>query len=701
MENAMTHLKKLRNIGIIAHIDAGKTTVTERILFYAGNIRKMGEVHNGQATMDFMKQEQERGITIASAAISCSWNDHQINLIDTPGHVDFMVEVERSLRVLDGVIAVFCALNGVEPQSETVWNQAQKYKVPRIAFINKMDTAGADFDRCIKSMDERLEAMPVRFQIPVFEDDEFIGAIDLIEMKALVHRNGILERVEVPPQYAAEAAGRRIELIERLAECDDRLLEEYLAETAISADTLKRVARHCVVNSLITPVFCGAAYKNKGIQPLIDAVVDYLPSPIDRGEVVGWSIRDHQKTHSRKPSAGEPFAALAFKIIHDPYVGQQTFIRIYSGSISNGDGVFNPGKDRKERIGRILRIRAKEREDLLDASAGEIVALVGMKYTNTGDTLCSSAQPLVLENISVPEAVISVRASVSSQAEIEKLTGSLRKLAMEDPSFHFRTDEETKEVIISGMGELHLEIVLDRLKTEFGVIAQSGEPSISYRETITTEALSNMRYVKQSGGKGHYAHCVIRLEPTTSGAGSVSQGGGFEFLERIKGGAIPREYIPAIQKGVRDAMEEGAYAGYPVVDVRCVLLDGSFHDVDSSEMAFRTAGSMAFKDAFRRAAPVLLEPMMKIEINSPDEYLGDILGDISRRRGKIHSMRRFRKGSQKIDGVVPLREMFGYATTLRTLSSGRATFSMEFMSYSPLPAEMEQLVLKERREKKQ
>jgi elongation factor G len=695
----MMHLKKLRNIGIIAHIDAGKTTVTERILFYAGNIRKMGEVHNGQATMDFMKQEQERGITIASAAISCSWNDHQINIIDTPGHVDFMVEVERSLRVLDGVIAVFCALNGVEPQSETVWNQAQKYKVPRIAFINKMDTPGADFDRCIKSMDERLEANPVRFQIPLFENDEFIGAVDLLEMKALVHRNGVIEATEVPPQYAEEAARRRAELVECLAECDDRLLEDYLAEKPISPEMLKEVARHCVINSLITPVFCGAAYKNKGIQPLIDAVVEYLPSPIDRGEVLGWSIRDHQKTHSRKPSAAEPFAALAFKIIHDPYVGQQTFIRIYSGSIANGDGVFNPGKDRKERIGRILRIKAKEREDLDQASAGEIVALVGMKYTNTGDTLCSAEHPLILENITVPESVISVRASVSSQAENDKLTGSLRKLAMEDPSFHFRTDEETKEVIISGMGELHLEIVLDRLKTEFGVIAQSGEPSISYRETITAEALSNMRYVKQSGGKGHYAHCVIRLEPIASGAASDSKGRGFEFMERIKGGVIPREYIPAIEKGVRDAMEEGVYAGYPVVDIRCVLLDGSYHDVDSSEMAFRTAGSMAFKEAFRKAAPVLLEPMMKIEINSPDEYLGDILGDISRRRGKIHSMRRFRKGSQKIDGVVPLREMFGYATTLRTLSSGRATFSMEFMSYSPLPVEMEQQVLKERSKK--
>jgi len=682
------HLNKLRNIGIIAHIDAGKTTVTERILFYTGYLRKMGEVHNGEATMDFMKQEQERGITIASAAISCSWNDFQINLIDTPGHVDFMVEVERSLRVLDGVVAVFCAVNGVEPQSETVWNQAQKYRVPRIAFINKMDTAGADFDRCIVTMDERLEAHPVAFQLPIYEGDEFIGVVDLVDMKAFIYKKGTMEESAIPPDKLEIAAGKRTALVEALAEYDDRLLEEYLSEKDSSSETLKRVARHCVVNSLITPVFCGAAYKNRGVQPLLDAIVEYLPSPLDRGDIVGCNINDQTKTHIRRPRGGDPFSALAFKIIHDPYVGQQTFIRIYSGRIAKGDTVYNPGKGKKERIGRILKISAKEREDLEEAQAGDIVGLVGMKYTNTGDTLCDIEHPLMLETITVPESVISVRATVASQSETEKLNTSLRKLAMEDPSFHFRTDEETKEIIISGMGELHLEIVLDRLKTEFGVCADAGEPSISYRETITTESVANTRYVKQSGGKGHFAHCVMRLEPNAKN--------GFEFEERIKGGVIPREYIPAIEKGVRDSMEEGVLAGYPVLDVKVVLLDGSYHEVDSSEMAFRMAGSLSFKEAFRKASPVLLEPLMKIDINSPDEYLGDILGDISRRRGKILSMRRFRKGSQKIDGVVPLKEMFGYATTLRTLSSGRATFSMEFMHYAPLPAEAEREVIKDR-----
>lgn len=671
------HINKIRNIGIIAHIDAGKTTVTERILFYTGYLRKMGEVHNGEATMDFMKQEQERGITIASAAISCTWKDYQINLIDTPGHVDFMVEVERSLRVLDGVVAVFCAINGVEPQSETVWNQAQKHRVPRIAFINKMDTAGADFERCITSMAEMLEANPVAFQIPIYENEDFAGVIDLIEMKAYVYSKDIIEEAAIPSHKEEEAIMKRIELIEQLSEFDDQLLEDYLSEKEISPEVLKKVARHCVISSLITPVFCGAAYKNRGIQPLIDAIVEYLPSPRDRGDIVGYDTHDKSKTHRRTPRSVDPFSALAFKIIHDPYVGQQTFIRIYSGRIAKGDTIFNPGKCKKERISRILRIRAKEREDLEEAQAGDIVGLVGIKYSNTGDSLCDMEHPLMLETITAPESVISVRASVSSQSENEKLTASLRKLAMEDPSFHFRTDEETKEIIISGMGELHLEIVLDRLKTEFGVIAEAGEPSISYRETITTEATANTRYVKQSGGKGHYAHCVIRLEPNPKQ--------GFIFEEHIKGGSIPREYIPAIEKGIRDAMDEGVSDGYPILDVKAVLLDGSFHAVDSSEMAFRMAGSLSFKEAFKKAAPVTLEPIMKLEINSPDDYLGDILGDLSRRRGKIHNMRRFRKGSQKIDGVVPLKEMFGYATTLRTLSSGRATFSMEFLHYAPLP----------------
>jgi len=687
------HLQKLRNIGIIAHIDAGKTTVTERILFYTGFIRKLGEVHNGEATMDFMKQEQERGITIASAAISCAWKDARINVIDTPGHVDFMMEVERSLRVLDGVLLVFCAVNGVEPQSETVWNQAHKYKVPGIIFINKMDIPGADFDSCIESIGERLDAYPLRLQIPIYDEEEFVGVVDLVTMKALYSRKGLVEEEEIPERLKDEASRRRTGLVERLAEFDEKLFNDYLAGTPVSPELIKRVARHCVINSLVTPVLCGAAYRNKGIQSLLDAVVDYLPSPIERGSVVGLDLEDDEKNHKRQPHSDEPLAALAFKILYDPYVGQQTFVRIYSGNINSGEFVFNSGKGRKERIGRILRIRAKAREDLESASAGDIVALVGMKHTSTGDTLCSFDSPLILEAISSPEAVISLRAGVSTQKEKEKFTSSLKKLAIEDPSFLFRVDEETKEVIISGMGELHLEIILDRLKSEFGLMVKSGAPSISYRETITTEARADMRHVKQSGGKGHFAHCVIRLEP--------NPGGGFEFTERIKGGAIPREFIPSIKRGMIDVIEAGVYADYPIVDVRCVLIDGSAHDVDSSDFAFRTAGSMAFKQAFRKAAPVLLEPIMKIEINSPDEYLGDILGDISRRRGKIHNMRRYRKGSQKIEGVVPLREMFGYATTIRSLSSGRAVFSMEFLNYSQLPGELEAEILAAREDEMQ
>ncbi|MDQ7825808.1 MAG: elongation factor G [Candidatus Eremiobacteraeota bacterium] len=680
-------LQKLRNIGIIAHIDAGKTTVTERILFYTGNIRTMGEVHDGEATMDFMKQEQERGITIASAAISCQWRDHRINLIDTPGHVDFMVEVERSLRVLDGVVAVFCAVNGVEPQSETVWNQAERHNVPRIAFVNKMDMAGADFSACVDTMAERLDARPVKFQVPLFRDDEFVGVVDLITAKAWLFAESGLEEAPIPPSSMEEFTGARGKLLEALAECDESLLEDYLSDREIDAGRLYKAARGAVLKTLITPVFCGAAYKNKGIEALLDAVVHYLPSPLDRGSVEGLSPEGEPIVRSASP--GEPFSSLAFKIIHDPYVGQQTFVRIYSGTLRSGDHVFNSIKEKKERAGRILRIHAKERTDISEASAGDIVALIGMKYTTTGDTLCAPDGPVLLEKIRVPESVISLKATVSSRDERDKLMISLKKLSMEDPSMRFRTDEETREVIISGMGELHLEIAVDRLRTEFGVRAETGAPSISYRETITSAASSDMRYVKQSGGKGHYAHCVLRIEP--------NPGGGFEFGERVKGGAIPREYIPAIEKGVRDAIEEGVLARFPVVDVRCTLLDGSAHDVDSSEMAFRIAGSMAFKEAFRKAGPVLLEPMMKLEVNSPDEYLGDILGDISRRRGKIHAMRRFRKGSQKIEGLVPLREMFGYATMLRTQSSGRANFSMEFMSYARLPAETEEQILSEHR----
>ena len=677
---------KIRNFGIIAHIDAGKTTVSERVLFYTGFLRKLGEVHDGEATMDFMKQEQERGITIASAAISCKWNAHTLNLIDTPGHVDFMLEVERSLRVLDGVTAVFCAVGGVEPQSETVWNQAHRFGIPRIAFINKMDLEGADFDRCVAMMDERLEANPVRYQIPYYNENDLKGIVDLIKMKLLTFEKGNVIESDIPAELDEEAQKYKALLIEKIAEFDDEMMTLFLEEKEISTEMITKITRKCVLKSLITPVFCGAAYRNIGLQPLLDAIVDYLPAPADKGEIVGFNPDNREKTQARHPSVSSPFSALAFKIIHDQYVGQQTFIRIYSGQIKSGDMIWNPGKLKKERVGRILRIFAKDREEVELAVAGDIVALIGMKYTTTGDTICDPENPIILENIQVPPSVISIKATVANRQERDKLVIALKKLMLEDPSFTFHFDEETEEAIISGLGELHLEIIIDRLKSDFGVTVQPGEPSISYRETITTEGNSNMRYTKQSGGKGHYAHCVIRIEP--------NPGKGFEFIEMIKGGVIPREYIPAIERGIIESMGKGVLAKYPVVDFRIVLLDGSFHTVDSSEMAFRMAGSLAFKEAFKNACPILLEPVMKLEINSPDEYLGDIISDINRRRGKVNNMRRFRKGSQKINGTVPLKEMFGYSTSLRSLSSGRANFSMEFFQYEPLPETMAEEVLK-------
>ncbi|HXK64963.1 MAG TPA: elongation factor G [Spirochaetota bacterium] len=685
-------LKKLRNIGIAAHIDAGKTTVTERILYFTGVTRKLGEVHDGQAVMDFMKQEQERGITISSAAISCQWNGHSINIIDTPGHVDFTVEVERSLRVIDGLIAVFCAVGGVEPQSETVWNQADRYKVPRIAFINKMDRVGADFYEVVSQMDKYLDANPVPFQIPIGAEDNFEGCIDLVEQKAIVFNENERLVVDIPQDYKDKANEARKNIIEKLADYDDEIMELYLAEQEVPAELIKKVGREATLKMLITPVLCGAAYKNKGIQLLLDAVVDYLPSPVDIGAVVGTDLNDSEKTHTRHPSVNEPFAALAFKLINDLYVGQQTFIRIYSGKLESGMQVFNSTKGKYERIGRIMRIRAKDREEISEAGPGDIVALIGMKYTKTGDTLCDPNHPLLLESIFVPPSVIDLQIMPTSKKEEEKLGIALHKLASEDPSFNVRVDEETGETIISGMGELHLEIMVDRLKEEFGLNVQVGEPSVAFRETITTEAQQETKFVKQTGGKGQYAHCVIRIEPNPAK--------GFEFVDHIKGGAIPNEYIPSIQKGIHAAMEEGILAGFPVVDVRVVLLDGSFHPVDSSDMAFRTCASICFKDAFMKAKPILLEPQMKIEVNTPDEYIGDVIGDLNKRRGKVEAMRRFRKGAQKVNGFVPLMEMFGYATTLRSLSSGRANYAMEFDKYVPLPREMQEKVLAKIKEKK-
>ncbi len=685
-------LQKLRNIGIAAHIDAGKTTVTERLLYFTGTTRKMGEVHDGEATMDFMKQEQERGITIASAAISCQWNGHDVNIIDTPGHVDFTVEVERSLRVIDGMIAVFCAVAGVEPQSETVWNQADRYKVPRIAFVNKMDRVGADFEECVRQMEKYLDANPVPFQVPMGAEEDFQGVVDIVERKAVVFRDGQLSVEDVPEGYREQCEDARRRLVEKLADFDEEIMELYLAEKDIPAETVRRASRCATIKMLFTPVFCGAAYKNKGIQLLLDAIIDYLPSPVEKGAVVGMDLDDSQKSHTRHPLQSDPFCGLAFKLIHDPYVGQQTFVRVYSGKLKSGMQVFNASRGEYERIGRILKIRAKEREEISGADPGDIVALIGMKYTRTGDTLCDPEHPLVLESIYVPPAVIDLKITPPSRKEDEKLGAALRKLAMEDPSFKVKVDGETSETIISGMGELHLEIIVDRLKTEFGVEAQVGEPSVAFRETITAEAQAVTRFVKQTGGRGQYAHCEMRLEP--------NPGKGFEFVDHIKGGAIPQEYIPSIKKGIEAAINAGILAGFAVVDVRAVVIDGSSHEVDSSDMAFRTCGSLCFKEAFRKASPVLLEPLMKIEVNTPDDYIGEVIGDLNRRRGRIESMRRFRKGAQKINGFVPLVEMFGYATTLRSITSGRASYSMEFSKYVPLSREMQEKTLKALEEKR-
>jgi elongation factor G len=681
-------LQNLRNIGIAAHIDAGKTTVTERLLYFTGTSRKMGEVHDGQATMDFMKQEQERGITIASAAITCHWEGTQINIIDTPGHVDFTIEVERSLRVIDGMIAVFCAVGGVEPQSETVWNQSERYKVPRIAFVNKMDRTGADFDEVVSQMNKNLDANAVPLQIPMGAEENFTGMVDVIRCKAYKFED--YQRIEIPTPdaFIDKCAAARATLIEKLAEFDDEIMEAYLDEKDISTDMLVKAIRHATLKLLITPVFCGAAYKNKGIQLLLDAIVDYLPSPIDVGAVLGTDISNPEKVHTRNPSAKDPFSALAFKIIHDPFVGQQTFVRIFSGTLLTGMQILNSTKDKTERIGRIFRIHAKDREEINGGGPGDIVALVGLKFTRTGDTLCDSHQPLLLESIHVPPTVIEMKVTPVARKDQEKLGEALHKLANEDPSFTVRFDQETEETVMAGMGELHMEILVDRLKEEFKVEVEVGEPAVALRETISKIVESNYKHSKQTGGHGQYAHTVMRLEP--------NEGKGFEFVNMIKGGVIPTEYIPSVQKGLKKTIEEGILSGFPVVDVRVVLIDGSFHEVDSSDMAFQTCASVCFKDGFKKASPQLLEPIMKIEINTPDEYLGDIINNLNRKRGKIESMRRFRKGAQKINGLVPLMEMFGYATQLRNLSSGRANYSMEFFRYLPMPPSLQEEYLKKK-----
>jgi elongation factor G len=688
----MSNISKLRNIGIAAHIDAGKTTVSERILFFTGVNRKVGETHDGAATMDFMKQEQERGITIASAAITAFWKDHQINLIDTPGHVDFTIEVERSLRVIDGMVAVFCAVGGVEPQSETVWNQADRYRVPRIAFVNKMDRTGADFNAVVEQMNKYLDASALPFQLPMGAEEDFAGMIDLIHQRAYFFENDQRIEKDVPAEFTQAALEGRQRIIEVLADYDETIGDMFLNEMEISNELLMKAAREATIKLLITPVFCGAAYKNKGIQLLLDAVIDFLPSPVDIGAVVGSDVDNAEKMLTRGPSAKEPFAALAFKLINDPYVGQQTFLRIFSGTLTSGMAFFNSTKGKPERAGRILRIHAKDRVEVTEAGPGDIVALVGLKLTRTGDTLCDPQNKILLESIHVPPAVIDLKINPAIRKDRDKLSEALARLCNEDPSFRAHFDQETEETIVSGMGELHLEIIMDRIKEEFKVEVEVGEPAVSYREALSTEVESNYRHVKQSGGKGQFAHTVIRFEP--------NEGKGFEFVDKIKGGAIPAEYISSVEKGLRKAMDKGPLAGFPVVDVKAVLVDGGFHPVDSSDMAFQLCAAMCFKQGFMKAGPKLLEPIMKLEVNTPDDYIGAVTGDLNKRRGKIEAMRRYRKGSQKLNGFVPLSEMFGYATTLRNLSSGRANYSMEFFNYQALPAATQEAVVKKLNEKK-
>src|SRR5512139_3359714 len=637
-------LEKTRNIGIMAHIDAGKTTTTERILYYTGVTYKMGEVHEGSATMDWMEQEKERGITITSAATTCFWKDHRINVIDTPGHVDFTIEVERSLRVLDGAVAVFCSVGGVEPQSETVWRQASKYGIPRIAFINKMDRVGADFHGCLRMMVDRLKTTPLPLQIPLGKEEEFKGIIDLVSMKAVVNDPHSLgtryEALEIPPDHAEEASVHREILIERLAEWDERLMEKFIEGKSVSQEELKQAIRRATLQLKGTPVLCGSAFRNKGVQPLLDAIIDYLPSPLDIPPVKGLDPEGNELAFSA--GNGHPLSALAFKIMNDPYTGQLTFFRIYSGSLKAGDTVYHTTKGKRERIGRLLKMHANKREEIKEVSAGDIFAAVGLKYTMTGDTICDEKQPIVLESISFPAPVISIAIEPKTQGDLEKLGISLNKLALEDPSFKVRTEEETGQTIISGMGELHLEIIVDRLLREFKVEANVGKPQVAYRETITKAIKSEGRFIRQSGGRGQYGHVWLTLEPQPPGKG-------FEFVNRIVGGAIPREFIPSVQRGIMEAMEKGVLAGYPMVDIKTTILDGSYHDVDSSEMAFKIAGSMGFKEGARQASPLLLEPLMSVEIITPEEFSGQVVGDLTSRRGKTTKVE-YRGGTSMIVG---------------------------------------------------
>ncbi len=673
-------LSRVRNIGIMAHIDAGKTTTTERILYYTGRTYKIGEVHEGAAVMDWMVQEQERGITITSAATTCKWRDTWINIIDTPGHVDFTVEVERSLRVLDGAVAVFDAVAGVEPQTETVWRQANKYNVPRMCFINKMDRIGADFFRSVDMIKDRLDATVALTQLPIGAESDFHGVIDLLHMKALMWDEGMGETfstAEIPAELADEAAHWRHELVDVVSQFAEKILEKYVGEEEITADDLRTALRAATVAGEVVPVLCGSAFKNKGVQPLLDAVVDYLPSPVDVPPIEGTDLKGDD-TLARKPDDAEPFAALAFKIMSDPYVGKLTYFRVYSGKLSAGSAVLNATKDKKERIGRILQMHANHREDKEAVFAGDIVAVVGLKNTTTGDTLCDPQKPIILERMEFPEPVISVAIEPKTKVDQDKLGRALSALSEEDPTFRVRTDDETGQTIISGMGELHLDVLVDRMMREFSVGANVGKPQVAYRETITkTVEKVEERYIRQTGGRGQYGHVVITLEPT-------GPGGGYEFVDKIVGGVIPREYISSIDAGIQEALVGGVIAGYPMVDVRIILTYGSYHDVDSSEMAFKIAGSMAFKKAARQAKPVLLEPIMRVEVVTPEHYMGDVIGDLSSRRGKVEGMEQ-RGTSHVVDAQVPLAEMFGYATDLRSRTQGRATYTMQFDSYQQVP----------------
>ena len=672
----------------MAHIDAGKTTTTERVLYYTGVSHKMGEVHDGTATMDWMEQEQERGITITSAATTCFWRGHRINIIDTPGHVDFTIEVERSLRVLDGAVAVFCAVGGVEPQSETVWRQADKFRVPRLAMVNKMDRTGADFERVVRMMKERLAANPVPIQLPLGKEDSFRGVIDLVKMKAIVWEEDTLgakfHDEPVPDGMKAEVAVARERLLEAVADVDDTLVERYLLGQDIPVDELMSAIRQAAIGNRITPVVCGTAFRNKGVQPMLDAVVDYLPSPLDVPPVVG--IEPHGKAEeSRKASDDEPFSALAFKIMNDPFVGHLTFVRVYSGVLSSGDFIYNSVRQKKERVGRLLKMHANKREEIKTIYAGEIAAVVGLKTAYTGDTLCDQDHEIILESITSPAPVIAIAIEPKTKADQEKLGFSLQKLMMEDPSFQVRNDEETGQTLISGMGELHLEIIVDRLLREFKVEANVGRPMVAYRETITRHAKQEGRYIRQTGGRGQYGHVWITVEPS-------GKGKGFEFVNKIVGGSIPREYIPAVEKGIVEAAEGGVIAGYPVVDVTVSLIEGSYHEVDSSEMAFKIAGSMAFKAACKGAGPILLEPVMGVEVVCPEDFTGDVIGDLSSRRGRIQGIEA-RGNTQVIGAHVPLAQMFGYATDLRSKTQGRATYTMQFDHYEPTPQSVSEEVI--------